>query len=196
MESHVPHLIPHLQYPHLSSLTYSILTYPPSPTVSSPILPHLQYPYLSSLSSPILPHLQYPHLSSLTYSILTYPPSPHLSSLTYSILTYPPSPTASLPILPHLQYPHLSSLTYSILTYPLVHDVGTLCHLDCMDVAPGTLHPQHLTVDQTNQHLPHLTLQVCASTKQISRYKYIILRLLTMCNITLQIHHTPLTNNV
>lgn len=50
------------------------------------------------------------------------------------------------------------------LTDALVHNVGALSHLDRMDVAPGTLHSQHLTVDQTNQHLPHLTLIIHTQT--------------------------------
>ena len=45
------------------------------------------------------------------------------------------------------------------LTDPLVHGVTLLSELDRMDVAPGTVQPKHLTVDQTNQILTHLTLR-------------------------------------
>ncbi len=44
------------------------------------------------------------------------------------------------------------------LTNSLVHDVIALCHLDSVNVAPGALYPQHLTVDEANQILSHLTL--------------------------------------
>ena len=43
-------------------------------------------------------------------------------------------------------------------TYSLLNGAVTLSHLDGMNVAPGTVHTQHLTVDQTNQVLTHLTL--------------------------------------
>lgn len=45
------------------------------------------------------------------------------------------------------------------LTYPLIHNIATLRHLYGVDVAPGTLHPQHLTVDLPYQQFPHLPLQ-------------------------------------
>ena len=51
-------------------------------------------------------------------------------------------------------------------TYPLIHDTSTLGHLDGVDVPPGTLHPQHLTVYQSNQHLTHLTLYTCSNTNK------------------------------
>ena len=43
-------------------------------------------------------------------------------------------------------------------TYSLFKSAVALCHLDGVDVAPRTVHAQHLTVDQSNQVLTHLTL--------------------------------------
>ena len=45
-----------------------------------------------------------------------------------------------------------------ILTHSLVGNIGALSELDRINVAPPTLHPQHLTVHQPYQILLHLTL--------------------------------------
>ena len=44
------------------------------------------------------------------------------------------------------------------LTNPLVQSAPGLSELDSMYVPPGALDPQHLTVDQSDQVLMHLTL--------------------------------------
>ena len=43
-------------------------------------------------------------------------------------------------------------------TYSLVEYGGSLSELDCLYIAPGALHTQHLTVNQPDQELTHLTL--------------------------------------
>ena len=47
-----------------------------------------------------------------------------------------------------------------MLTHSLVGNISTLSELDRIDVAPPTLHPQHLTVHQSYKILLHLTLEM------------------------------------
>ena len=60
------------------------------------------------------------------------------------------------------QKPHQSFLLYTMYTctctYSLFKCAVALCHLDGVDVAPRTVHTKHLTVDQSDQVLTHLTL--------------------------------------